>query len=172
MNRRLFLGCVYRLPGKRNLPMDHESDSGGSTKKTLIIVLSIVGGLVLLCGLSCVGFGVWAFKKYGDLPQVAVNAELFGENIATDDIAAAYAQTSRGFQEKQTLEEFKALLQRYPSLKSATSHTLSNMDVKETPNGMEAHVQEIVSGPNGSNTVSLTLVKEEGLWKVDSISVR
>jgi len=178
MDRQLPRGIVYHLPGKKDSPMDYESDSGsnsnsgGSTKKTLIIVLSIVGGLVLLCGLSCVGIGIWAFKKFGDLPQVGVSAEMFSENLASGRIDAAYAQTSPRFQKKQTLEEFKALLKRYPALTTATSRNLSNMDVKQTPDCLEAPGQKVLNGPNIAKTVYLILVKEDEQWKVDSISVR
>jgi hypothetical protein len=149
-----------------------ESDGRSSTKKTLIIVLSVGGGLLLLCLLSCGGLGIWVYKMVGNPVQAGISAETFVANLAAGNVEAAYAMTSGGFQAKQSLEEFRALVKRYPALASSSGRTMRNMNITQTPNGPEAQVQETVSTPNSTVTLSLTLIQEDGAWKVDSFSVR
>ncbi len=156
--------------------MDSESEygssAGRSSKKTLIIVLSIVGGFVLLCGASCIGLGIWGYNKFGDVAQASISAEVFSTQLASGQVKEAYALTSKKFQEKQTLEDFKTIVQRYPGLTTPGQHAISSYNVAQTPDGPEANIQESISSSKGSHVVSLTLVKEDGQWKVDSMTVR
>src|SRR5262245_36843688 len=93
-----------------------ETDRSSSTK-TLVIVLSVVGGLVLLGILGCVGLVFWGLRTVTtELPVAQAAATAFLDDINAGRLDEAYDRTSQGLRSALSREQFEAFVARFPVL--------------------------------------------------------
>ena len=143
----------------------------GSSRKIWVLVLSLGGGLLLLCGLSCGGLVFWMANMFRELPAVQVGADAFLDDLRAQHVAEAYARTDKAFQSKQSLEQFRAWVKQYPALTSNTSRSYTGLNIYQQPGGTQGIVKATVLGPNNSLSFTLILAKENEQWKIHSITV-
>lgn len=149
--------------------MSGESRSDSSTN-TVLIVLGVIFGVILLIALVCGGLAFLVFRAasgvmatamavVADMQQADAAATTFLNDLAGNRIDQAYESTSAAFKQRQTLPEFKALVDKNPSLKRAAfaPHT----PVQNQPGGRYTIViQDNQGDPNnpGMNTCTIHVV--------------
>ena len=112
---------------------------GGSSNKTLFIILGIVGGMIGLSCLGCAGFFGWGvFQAKKGIEQLA---DSFGPSLAADAFftnvklnpRTAYVSTSQGFKDRQSEAEFKKFVDAHPILTeqvATTQVSRTNADIE------------------------------------------
>jgi hypothetical protein len=155
--------------------MRSERPRTGSSSKTVWIVLGIVGGLLLLvCG-GCIigGFFIWK-SPLGQKVQAATGAQLaaqdFFQRLGSGNVETAYNATSKGFQSRQSLAQFRAFVDRNPGLKSAQNPTfqVDANSMTET----SSKFQVIIPTTSGATlNGTLRMIKEGDQWKVDDFTI-
>ncbi len=151
----------------------NKSDSrAGSVRALWIALIAGCAVFALVVVSACAGLLVWGIKSTAsNVSDTQVCANSFLDEIQQNRIDSAYAQTSTGFKRNHTPEQFTNLVTEYPALSSHTSRTLGGVSVFAQPGGSVATVQMTVVSSNNSLSFTLSLVQENGQWKVDSISV-
>ena len=152
--------------------MDYEPEKGRSTNKTLVIVLSIVGGLILLLGLGCGGLLFWGLRTVGkELPVVRAEADAFLDDLNAGRLDDAYARTAQGFRDAQTFDQFKEFVTRFSVLTTHTSRSITGLHLHHQPGQTTPTVRVTVLG--GSNSLSFTLifVPESEAWKMQRLNI-
>jgi hypothetical protein len=142
-----------------------------SSKKIWIWILGIGSGLLLLCGLGCGGLIYWMVGMFRELPAVQASAEAFVNDLGAQRVDAAYARTSKAFQQTQSQDQFRAWVKRYPALTTFTSKSYSGLNLYQQPGGTQGIVKVTLLGPQNSLSLTLILVKQDEQWKVNNISV-
>jgi hypothetical protein len=130
--------------------------------KTILFVVS--GAIVLSCGL-CGGCFVQSFRE---LPKVQAAAESFMDQLKAAQIDEAYAATAPDFKAATGLEGFRAELVRFPALTKQDSRSMGGCRIF---NGNQAQVGYSIVSPPNAVTMSLTLGKVDGGWKVSGLHV-
>jgi hypothetical protein len=149
-------------------------DQAGSSTNTVIIVVAIVGVVILLILLACGGLiflGARAFsqamatamQQITEMQASQTLAQSFLDDVGNGRLDEAYAETSQGFRQRTTREQFGALVEKYPALKGASGMPQPSSAMTPTA----ATFTVALSGPNGSVTVTVHTVKEGTQWKVD-----
>jgi hypothetical protein len=140
--------------------------------KTLLIVLIVVGSVGLLATLTCAGCGLWAFKALStDMPAARGAADAFLVDLKSGDVGAAYSKTSRGFQSAQTSERFRDLVERVSMFTTHTSRTFDGGRVYQGTDGTKATFKVTLHSANDAMPCTLTLVREDGQWKVQQMNI-
>jgi hypothetical protein len=150
-----------------------------SSKVTLIVVGSVVGGLLLLL-LACGGLVFYGVHRAGQTlgPQLQAQFELqmadgavqgFLNDLGGGQVDAAYDSTTPAFRAKQTLPQFKKFVERNPLLKKFT--TAEHAPVNNAPGARQLTLNYTLNGEGGPLTMTVQVVKEGEEWKVDSVSV-
>lgn len=145
--------------------------NSGSSKKTLIIVLSIVGGLGLLVVLACAGLIYWGSGMFAELQVAQAGADTFLDQLAAGKVDEAYRATAPAFQAKTTAEEFQKLVEQYPAFTDQTRRSTGGMRIYQRPGEPQAVIQYNLAGPHNSVSVALSLVKVGDQWKVEGVNV-
>jgi hypothetical protein len=161
------------------MPRDGQRDD--SAKVVLIVVGSVVGALALLA-LVCGGiffFVTYTVVKTGEKvmeqageemekarqsQEALTAAEVFLNDVAANQPERAYRGTTRVFQGRQTLEQFRAYLGQHPSVtKPAFREWMMPL-----PRVVDDRVtlRATLAG-NQATVVTLDMLKEDGRWKVD-----
>ena len=142
------------------MPRDRDGDEyeyterrgGSSSTKTVFIVLGIVGGLILLGIIGCVGIiGYSAFqatKGFGDVFGSTSSSSSFFEHLSGGRIDAAYNGTSADYKAQISRAQFDDLLKKYPLLTKNASHTMSKMNMVTT------------TGTKKSTTLEFTILED------------
>ena len=88
--------------------------------------------------------------------------------IATGDFTQAYNLTSKSFQQHTSFDNFKAFIDNSPLLKQ---NKVVNF-ISRKMEGRTEYLKGVIQGSDGSIImINYQLVKEDGLWKVQSISL-
>src|SRR5262245_26634621 len=98
-----------------------------SSDKTLLIVLSIIGGVLLLGLVICGGLAFYAVQTFGtiaektmkgfeDMVESMAAANDFLENIKADRLDAAYQATTERYRQQVNREAFGELVKQHPPL--------------------------------------------------------
>src|SRR5215471_14964204 len=136
--------------------MNADTPERSSTNKTILIVVGIVAAVILIIFLGCFGLIYFVFTKFvspamssamqmvNDLQQATAAGTEFVGDIQADRLDAAYQLTTKNFQQKMSLEEFRKLIEKNPTLRK---HTATNFQPNFTPPRMILHVT--LSGPDG-----------------------
>jgi hypothetical protein len=153
---------------------DHEPRSirKKSSNKTLFIILGVVGGVLLLCILGCVGLAYWGFSTFSSLSEPTAEANAFLDNLKAGQVDAAYARTTRVFKTAQTPQQFQNFVNQYPALTTQTSRTFTGFNIYTGTGGSRANLHVAVNaGPTNAFAFTLVFTQEDGQWKVDQITV-
>jgi hypothetical protein len=152
--------------------MDHFREKGSSTTKILLIVFGAIGGVLLLMVVVCGGLIYWGVNTFGPaFTAVQDSAEAFVQDIHAGRIQAAYNRTSSKFQAQSTLPQFQAFVAQFPALATYTSLTKTGIHVNSTPAGTQGIVSYSAVGPNNSLSFRLTIVEENGQWRVQAMNI-
>jgi hypothetical protein len=139
---------------------------------TLWIVLGVAAAFVVLLGLGCGGIALWTFARLAaDAPAARARADAFLDELKADRVEAAYASTSRGFQANVSLEQFRGMTRAFPALTTHTSRTVQAIRVYSGTGGRQATFRAGLQSPTGALSCTLTLITEDGEWKVHHLSV-
>jgi hypothetical protein len=146
------------------------------SNRTLWIVLGSVGGaLLLICGVctfAAIALGGQIGKQFGPAFGAAYTVGTFCVAMQDQDYSTAYAQFSSNLQNQLTSDEFAS---------NAATHDTENGKVtncatdSSDPNGTSISDNQVtftlrVQRANGpAATGSVTLVKENGDFKIDSL---
>jgi hypothetical protein len=165
---------------------DEPSPDRGS-KGALWGLLGVVGGVTLVCaGLLTIGIVAiyWlgrsaqqtlqraaaeqeALAKQTHLMVVQAVADQFFMLVKQGREDVAYQQfTSKGFRERQSLEQFRAFIKKYPQLRDPDA-PITSTPARE---GATCTVPVTVKGRDGVQTFTLRVIEEDGTWKVDDIT--
>jgi hypothetical protein len=152
-----------------------ERKSGGNT--ALIIVL-VIGGVFLVAIAVCGGLGFLFYRsvapamqsamaQVGEMAAAMGEPEVFMQEIAAGQLDAAYGRTSKDYQKRTKVEDFKKFVDANPALKSA-SRFASNQSY--TPQRTTVHYT-LNTADGKSVNVTVQVVKEGEQWRVDSVTV-
>lgn len=191
-----------------------DRDSGS---KTLLITLGVLGGLLVLGVVGCIGVVGWgmfqATKTIQDTMQSVVGmtaAETFMTDLQGGRAASAYQNTTAGFKAGMTQKQFDDFLVKHPILTKHQYRTMGNMNpvgqppVKKVIVSFDLHADgpppddemddedddqpkpkpkpkpalKGKTAPTGKKAATLkdgkctvTMVDENGVWKVDALTV-
>jgi FHA domain-containing protein/uncharacterized protein DUF4864 len=87
-------------------------------------------------------------------------------DVKKGDMAAAYGRMSEEYRAQHSMEEFVAFVDRHPSLKQNTDSTFMNRNVQNDT----AHISGSLTGGAVTESVTYTLVKERGGWRISDIN--
>lgn len=139
---------------------------GGS--RGLKIALIITGVIVVLLG-ACAVTGVFIFWKYISAPADVANDYVKAVNEGNLD--EAYEMLSRQAKANLSLSEFKS--NNEPLQGKIEKWNTSQINVESTGDGSIARVQMDVSLTDGSKiTWDMFLIKQDGVWKMDTLEPR
>lgn len=157
--------------------MSTEPQQSGMATRTKVIITIVAAVLLVALG-TC---GVIAYfmiqaisQSFSSVMQMAQEIQFtdavakgFVDNLAAGQADAAYELTTKGFQKRQTLEEFKKLLEKHPEFKDSL-----RTSAEPTTMGPPKFTFRItMKGPKGEVTSTLHLLKEDARWKVDEFTI-
>jgi hypothetical protein len=127
----------------------------------LKILLGIVGGFVALIAVV-----VWiAFSATSGLIET-VERQLAA--LKAGNIDAAYSETSDGFRQATSQEQFAGFVQQYPILKDYGSYSFPNRSFENNT----GKVSGTLTATGGEvTTIDYQMVYEKDAWKVHNISL-
>ncbi|MDB5311520.1 MAG: hypothetical protein JWO38_5722 [Gemmataceae bacterium] len=146
---------------------------GNRSNRSLWLVLGGIGCVVVLgCGGLIAAGLIWGLQAFTtDLPAATAAAEEFLDLLQQNRIDDAYAATSAGFQARQDREQFAAFVKRFETFTKFTSRSLTGARFFQNNNKKQVIVKMTLHAPNNAMTCTLELVQEDGVWKVDKITV-
>src|SRR5947209_2770080 len=112
--------------------MSTDGNGGGSSTKIVLIIVGVVGGVLVLCVLGCIGIFYLGMRTVRDLGEKAMErikieqaaqvvAEAFLTDLCDGKVEAAYKQTTAAFKTRLTLQELKDLVDKNPTMKKRTN---------------------------------------------------
>jgi hypothetical protein len=166
---------------------DYERSQTRSSNSTLWIVLAVVGGILLVCGggIAGVGFLVYYAVKSAREKIEVVQKQVQEENeialaqgAANDFLSdlrfglldAAYNnKTSEGFRRRKNLFQFKQFVDVNPAFKTSAFPQIT----MQRPAQATSATAKVTLQNNLGQQVNATiqLVKENGIWKVDDVTI-
>ncbi len=164
------------------MPPDSQPDN--STKIVLIIVGGVVA-VVLVIALACGGLFYFTtrtlFKtvdktmekvaeevEKSRLSMEAANAaEAFLSDLSLGQVERAYGNTTRNYQGRQKLGDLRAYVDQHPVLKRHANFRQPMMPLPPVVND-RVTLRMTLDG-NQAQIITLDMVKEDGLWKVDEV---
>ena len=151
----------------------YAGEPGRSNTGKILLIIGLIGcGGLLVRVLACGGGGYWFYTKMqAESPAVTAAAEAFLDALKANHIKEAYDQTASQYKQRTTLEQFTSLLKAYPALTDYTSRTITaNFAFSGTDQGA-ATVMIQLQTKKEDRVCSLTLMKEQGVWKVAQVQV-
>jgi hypothetical protein len=129
--------------------------------KWLKILLGILAGLA-----AVIVVAVWiAFSATSGLIET-IERQLTA--LKAGNIEAAYAETSDGFHQATSLEQFTAFVDQYPILKDADNHSFSSRSFENN----DGQVSGTLVAKGGALTnAERALVYEKEAWKIHNIKL-
>lgn len=91
----------------------------------------------------------------------------FINKLSTNQVPAAYIETSKDFQKNTSLEELKAYVAGVAQFKDMQDVTFDNVSVENST----AKTQGTITGSGGKVPIEMGLSKEDGVWKVDYMDI-
>jgi hypothetical protein len=142
---------------------DREHQTQRSSNKSLLLILGIGAAVLGVCLLVCGGLFYLGMKAFSDAVSMANSlppdredseevAEQFMSDLADGRVDLAYARTTKEFQGRQPLPQFRAFVGRNPALKNYESDSL----VPTNSSPAMVTFEGSVTGPNGAE-VSFTI---------------
>lgn len=140
----------------------------------------IVGALVLLILIpTLVCFGIISMMtpfassdraSPEDILEAQGTIHSFLDELRSNNLDAAYGWTSGNFKGRQTKEDFQAWADKYPQLPELSEESMN----QKAGASSKAIAYEIVLAAKGKNRIklNLALIKDDGGWKVDTVSAQ
>lgn len=138
--------------------------AGGKKKGGLKAILLIVA--ILVVGTIAIG-SLTLYLGYKTLSGPADASQAWLELIRDGNVDQAYDATSLEFQQVVTREDMTGFLAAYPVLANNTSATFSSFNIDNDV----AVVSGTIRGAGEESPVTVTLVKQDGDWRVVEISL-
>ena len=168
---------------------EHESDN------TTVKIVAIIGGVIVVIVLSCVGlgyFGIKAFKETvgktmesleamsQDMIQSQAVADGFLTQIQSNDLEAAYQSTTDSFKKRMPRKDFDELVKKHPALKEPPTNMGMDMNSPMAPPTSPQNLpnnyrfQYHAQSKDGKDSIDFTvgISKEGGGMKVDSLTIK
>ena len=124
--------------------------------------------MIIVCG----GCGIWLFKSIAtDIPPAQAAANVFMDDLKADRVDPAYASTSSGFKSTESLEKFRDFVKRLDTFKTQTSRSFDSSMIHHGTYGKQATLKMTLHAPNNAMSCTLTMVEENGQWKVQRLNV-
>src|SRR5262245_7471665 len=158
--------------------MSTDGSGGGSATKIVLIIVGVVGGVLVLCVLGCIGIFYLGMRTVKDLGEKAMErieleqaarvvAEAFLMDLCDGKVDAAYTQTTAAFKTRLTLQELKDLVEKNPTFKKRSNSWV----FAQNPTPDLVVFQGTINSPQGSVNCTIHVVKEGNVWKVDRFSI-
>lgn len=156
--------------GEPNFDPSYRPTRRRSNTWTVIALILGIGGLAFLV---CCGGGLYFFGNMAinEVPAARKAAEAFIDDLKADRIEEAYARTATIFQNATTEDQFRALLDVYPAATTHTSRTIQLVNMHGGTRGGTAVFRVTFEGPDGTSGCTLSMVKENGEWKVAGLNL-
>ncbi len=132
-----------------------------SGKSNLGLILGIIAGVLILSVGCCGGLFWYGWSKGG----FAIEPTLFVNEVSQGNVDAAYKRTSKNFQAKQSLAQFKEYVDKNPEIKGSQIQ-LQPVGQPNTDTGPVP-----LTGSMGGKKIDITAVKEDGSWKIDDFTI-
>jgi predicted metalloprotease len=155
-----------------------------SSNQTLILILGLGACLLCICLVVCAGLFYLGMKSFsGAVQNVAAQAQqaaqeeedaemaadTFMQDVAANRLNEAYARTTKEYQARLKLAQFRDFVNRNPALKNYKSQSLE----QSTFSPGSAVYNGTVFARNGALvTFTLQLAKEGTAWRVDRFDMR
>ena len=134
------------------------------TRRTKI-VLSLAAGSILLAGGVCGGCLSLVAVDVAELARVS---DAFMDDLAAGRLEAAYASTAQAMKVVTTQEAFRAAYDFYPALRNQAGRETGRWRIR---NGDQAEVLYRIPNPPNPVTMSVSLRKEQGQWRVQGFGI-
>lgn len=141
-----------------------KSPSKGKKKGGLKVVLIIIA--ILVVGTIAIG-SLTLYLGYKTFSAPADASQEWLELIREGNVDQAYDATSFEFQQVVTREDMTGFLAAYPVLANNTSATFSSFNIENDV----AVISGSIRGAGEESPVTVTLVRQDGEWKVVEISL-
>lgn len=127
----------------------------------LKILLGIVGGFVVVIAAI-----VWiALSATSGLVE-PIDRQLAA--LKSGNVDAAYAETSDGFRQATSLEQFGTFVQQYPILKDYASYSFSSRSFENNVGKVSG---TLTASAGAVTTIDYQMVYERETWKIHGISL-
>jgi hypothetical protein len=162
---------------------DREHQTQRSSNKSLLLILGIGAGVLGVCLVICGGLVYLGLKAWSDavssgmamansLPPGMEDseevAEQFMSDLADGRVDLAYARTTKEFQARQPLPQFRAFVGRNPALKNYESDSL----VPTNSSPAMVTFEGSVTGPNGAEvSFTIQVIKDGEVCKVNRFTI-
>jgi hypothetical protein len=138
------------------------------------IVLSIVGGLVVLCG-CCVGVPGAIYlankDKINAVVGAQITAEQFLQHVSAGNTDSAYDLTSKAFQNRMSKQQFKSFVEKTSGLRNQRGHQVQ-MDPNSVTSNSATLAGSISTSSGSTLACTLKMVKEGDQWRVDDFTAK
>lgn len=151
-------------------PQSHRPATSRSNTWIIIAVILGLGGLAFLV---CCGGGLYIFgdMAMNDVPAARSAAEAFFDDLKAERIEEGYARTATIFRDATTEDQFRTMLEVYPATTTHTSRTIQLVSFKSGTGGGLGVFRVTFQDPDGTSGCTLTMVKEDGEWKVAGLNL-
>jgi hypothetical protein len=151
------------------------------SNRTLWVILSVVGGVLLLVCIGCAALFVIIGRFAGDFVQPAIVVTNFCSELQDQNYTAAYGLFSSDLQTRVSLNQFTTLAEGTGGAGPITDCTVSGSSGSNVQFGSNSVTLPFTvtragatgAGSGGSGVEQrgdITLVKEGNSWKIDAIS--
>lgn len=149
-----------------------------NSHKTLWIILGVVGGVLLLSCVACVGIVYFAGRQFANSPILGstIAVSEFCTDEEQQDYVSAYNQFSTQLQGQISQDQFVSRGQQLDSTNGPVSHcTPSVSTTGAAPSSSSATFDVTVERSTSTGTQpttatgTITLVNSDGSWKIDAI---
>lgn len=149
--------------GAKGAPVAANSNVPGLNIKIARWQIMLVGAIAIAGSVSF--FIFWATSGLVEPIQRQLDA------FKRDDLRAAYAETSSGFQQDISFDKFSELMKNIPSLSHNVSHSFTSRASSTNADGTgKGDVKgSITDSQGGVVPVHYELVKENGAWKIRGV---
>jgi len=157
---------------------DHQTPNRRSSNRSLFLILGIIGGFLCLIVVVCGGaiylavrtvLPQWRALTMGDeIQRSELTAHYFMMKISGGGVDPAYASTTKEFQSRQTLQQFRDLVGKNPSLKDYNGDFARDGDFDPDKNTYRG---TILSEKGKAMSFTVVTVKDGQSWKVDRFTI-
>jgi hypothetical protein len=156
--------------------MSAEAREGGTGRRTVFIIVAVVIVFLLLVIGSCSGLIYFAIRAFSPMLAEMQHAQEAGNRFLTEigagRIEDAYHQTTANFQKGQSLDEFRKMIDHYPTLKNSASVNVRSYQFNQSGTAPVVTLDyTVMSKDKWSTGCGVQLEKEGEAWKVDKLTL-